>query len=248
MRALVGPAEYLSQLPPPPAPRQQGTAAPPRQYYPVVRVRMADLGMDTVVQLQEPQPPRPPRQPVQGSLVVPIPTAPLVPADLWAGYADGTVVVVRSSPYRLEYHPRGGARQPGPVIPVPSIEPDDGFKKDYVDEAKRTLDQVRRGNPMAASLTVTYEEPRTWPKRLPPFLPTQDVTVDGQDRLWCATWCASSRTDTCIDVIARDGTRDMRLRVPGDATLLGLGATSLYVGAREKDQLVVHRYALPVPR
>jgi hypothetical protein len=245
-RFFAGADRYIGQGFPPPQPRQSPGAAPQRVRYPVVRVALPSLAQDTVVQLLGMQPARAPRPNDAGGMAVPIPTGPLLPTDAWAAYADGTVVVVRSAPYRLEWFAPDGTRRAGEPIPSPAVELSNAIRKEYMDAFRKQTEAARRTNPMMQRITtITFEEPAGWPKLLPPFVATAAPVVDADDRLWIEVPCATSTKHSCVDVIGRDGVRQHRYRFPGDGRVVAVGASGVYYNQQDKGKVVLHRFALP---
>ena len=250
VRTLIGTESAVAAAPPPRiAPvGPPGAAPPPRAPYPVVRVSLKTLRTDTVAQLMPPQSPRAPQTNNQvGTWTAFIGTSPLQPVDAWTALSDGTVAVIRAATYRVEWFPLVGEHEfsePVPYMPI-AVSADD--RKVVVDSFKTLAQAALQSSPQrTAILTVTYQEPTTWPTTHPPFRGDVAPMVDRLDRIWLTTRCATDARALCYDVLDKRGARVARYRLPAQARVVGFGAGTVYTALAQKDDKdLLQRHALP---
>lgn len=232
----------------PPRVQSSATAAPPRVAYPVVRVSLQTLTYDTIVQLM---PAQAPKAPVPGSgmstLTVHVGTTPLQAVDAWTVLRDGTVAVVRASPYRVERIGPDGTRVRSETIPFTPVAVSGNDRKRIVDEYKKGTQTMLQNMPRRPSdQIVLYEEPSSWPTTHPPFRSDIAPLVDPRDRIWVATRCAKDEQALCYDVLTRDGARADRFRLPPRTRVVGFGTEAVYtVNDAKDDRHVLQRHPMP---
>jgi hypothetical protein len=232
----------------PPRVQTSATAAPPRVAYPVVRFSLQTLTYDTIVQLM---PAQAPKAPVPGSgmstLTVHVGTTPLQAVDAWTVLRDGTVAVVRASPYRVERIGPDGTRVRSEPIPFASVAVSGNDRKRIVEDYKKGTQTMLQNMPRRPSdQIVLYEEPSSWPTTHPPFRSDITPLVDPNDRIWVATRCARDEQALCYDVLTRDGVRADRFRLPPRTRVVGFGAEAVYTANDAKDDRhVLQRHPMP---
>lgn len=222
-------------------------SAPPRAPFPIVRLSLRTMRMDTVARLMGPQAPRPPMTNTQaGTWTVFVATTPLQSLDTWAAMSDGTVAVVRAASYRIEWYAPNGERSVTDSVPYTPIPVTSNDKKRVVDDYKRIGSALLAANPQrTAILAVTYAEPQQWPAVHPPFRGDIEPVVDPEDRIWLATRCAADDGSMCYDVVDRIGERVARYRVPPKTRVAGFGKGVVYTAVEQKsDKEVLHRHPL----
>jgi hypothetical protein len=248
VRALIGTDMLIgtgvsARAPAPTAP----TAPPVRTPYPVMRLSMRTLRPDTVVSLMPVQQPRNPSiLQTTGTFQIFVGTAPVQAVDAWAALSDGTVAVVRAASYRVEWFPLVGEHvftDAVPYTPIPITKED---KKRVVEAYKAVGDKALENLPQrTAILSVTYEEPSTWPPTHPPFRGDVDPLVDPQDRIWLTTRCGKDEQANCYDVIGRNGARAERYKLPPKTRVVGFGPGVVYTAfAQKSDKVQLQRHPL----
>ncbi len=247
-RALVG-TEALIGAGPSARPTQPPSpgAPPARLPYPILRMSLRRPRPDTVAQLMPAQAPRAPMTNSVGTFMVFVSSAPLQAIDAWAVMRDGTVAVARAASYRIDWYAPDGSHTQTDSIPFNAIPVSSSDRKRVVEDYKKVGEAALAVLPTRTSiLAVTYEEPSAWPTVHPPFRGDIMPQVDGKDRIWLATRCASDEQSTCYDVIARDGTRETRFKLPGRTIVIGFGANTVYtLNIQKSDKQILQRYPLP---
>jgi len=248
LRYLSGTDRFIGSGPPARVEVAQNAAsAPPRAPFPILRLSLRTMRMDTVARLMGPQAPRPPMTNSQaGTWTVFVATTPLQLLDTWAAMSDGTVAVVRAASYRIEWYAPNGERSVTDSVHYTPFPVTTNDKKRVVDEYKRIGSALLAANPQrTAILAVTYAEPPQWPASHPPFRGDIDPLVDAEDRIWLATRCVTDDGALCYDVIDRIGERVERYRVPPKTRVVGFGKGAIYTAFEQKsDKEVLQRHPL----
>lgn len=245
--SLIG-GTWLFGSGPPARPAVQTTALqPPRTLFPILRLSLQSMKIDTVAQLMSSQQPRTPQVNTSvGTFSVYVGTAPVQLLDSWTTLSDGTVAVIRAAPYRVDMYDMVGTRTQLDTIPAPAIPITNADKKRLVDEYKQVAAAALKSDPRRTSiLAVAYEEPQNWPANHPPFRGDIAPVVDRQDRIWLATRCTNDEQAMCYDVIDRLGARVKRYKLPPKTTVMAFGEQVVYTVTEQKsDKSVIERHPL----
>jgi hypothetical protein len=222
-------------------------APPARLPYPLLRLSLRRPRPDTIAQLMPAQAPRAPLTNSVGTYTIFVSSAPLQSVDAWAAYRDGTVAVVRAASYRIDWYAPDGTHTQTDSIPFTPVPVSNNDRKRVMEDYTKIGEASLAALPTRTSiLAVAYEEPTAWPTTHPPFRGDITPLVDGKDRLWLATRCATDENASCYDVIARDGTRAMRYRFPVRTLVVGFGKDAMYtVNAVKRDKQLLQRQPLP---
>jgi hypothetical protein len=187
---------------------------------------------------------------------VSISQVPLSEEDAWGAAPDGSVVVARSSAYRVEWFaPDGTVTRGEPVAfePVPIGTPE---KEEWVRSQGRSGGGIgvevsvnngamqtsfRRGGPGGGREIDQY----SWPETKPPFYGGR-IQVDPLGRAWVGRHVEAG-ADATYDVFDRRARHVATYRLPtSDRTIIGFGEGSVYVVAfDELDLNYLERYRLP---
>ncbi|HJU75022.1 MAG TPA: hypothetical protein VJ717_14860 [Gemmatimonadaceae bacterium] len=165
--------------------------------------------------------------------VTPFPTS-----TQWAVAADGRVAIVRPDPYRVDFIDPSGQRRDGATLPYERIPVTDAIKARWREEQRQpvpVMTVLRTGGGSVTMQRPRYEEPRRWPKHLPPFHAKPPyLAPDG--RVWVQR---ALRPDErpLYDVIAEGGRFVEKVRLRRRCHITAFGATSVYVVCREDDDL-----------
>lgn len=247
IRYLIGTAVALGSGPPA-RPSVPSTALqPPRTLFPILRLSLLRGSIDTVAQLMSAQQPRAPQMSTSvATFSVYVGTSPVQSLDTWTAFADGTVAVIRSTPYHIDLYNLDGTRSQLEPIPTLSIPLSSGDKKRVVDAYKQITADVLKNDPRrTAILAVAYEEPQAWPQNNPSFRGDVVPLVDDQDRIWLQTRCQSDEQAVCYDVISRAGARVERYKLPPKTTVVGFGKGTVFTALEQKsDKSQLQRHAI----
>lgn len=181
---------------------------------------------------------------------------PLSPQDAWGVADDGSVVIVRSSPYRADWVARDGTVTRGPVVPAQGVPIRQAEKDEWVAERGRSGGGIgisvqmvngqasmnfQRGGPADARETDQY----TWPERTTPIYGGR-VPVDGRGRAWVRRHREAGAPST-YDVFDRQGRRVGTVELAPGKRVVGFGRDAAYVVAFDEFDLnYLEKYRLPM--
>lgn len=195
-----------------------------------------------------------------GNRSVNIQQVPLSLEDTWGAGPDGSVVVARSSDYRVEWHrPDGTVVVGSPVGHEP--EPlGNAEKQAWIDAQGRTGGGLMigvsinngamemsfgrgRGGMGGGAQEQTIDD-YTWPEMAPPFF-GDPIQVDPMGRAWVRRFVGAGE-DTVYDVFDADGEHVAMYTLEGDRRVRGFGDGAVYVVTFDEFDLnYLERYALP---
>ena len=212
-----------------------------RSYTPVAKIKLGEMTRTTSGGANN-----------QNVSITPVP---LSPEDAWGVASDGSVVVVRSGDYHVEWiHPDGRVTRGAPVSFQP-IRIRQAEKEEYVAEQARSGGGIRvgvtvengqmsmqfsRGGETEARAIDQYP----WPEAKPPFYALR-IPVDPMGRAWVKRHVEAGEEST-YDVFGPDGDRLNSVLLPHGERVLGFGAGSLFaVAFDEFDLSFLKRYPMP---
>lgn len=86
-----------------------------------------------------------------------------------------------------------------------------------------------------------------WPEVIPPFA-SNSLVGSSDGRLLIRHEKSADHPETVYDVVDRAGVLERQLRMPANLQIVGFGATSVYVAARDEDGIQrLQRHAWPAP-
>jgi hypothetical protein len=179
---------------------------------------------------------------------------PLSPEDAWGVAWDGSVAVVRSSDYHLEWIGADGRSRVGPPVPFRSVRIGTPEKEEYVAESARNGGGVQIGVEVNnGSMSMSFGrgggggreiDQYEWPKRKPPFYSGR-LVIDPEHRAWVRRHVDAGDPST-YDVFDDEGTRVMTVTLGAGKRVIGFGARSVYVVSYDQFDLnYLERYELP---
>lgn len=184
-------------------------------------------------------------------------TVPLSGEDSWGVASDGSVVVVRSSDYHVDWFAPDGTVISGPPTPFQPVPIGTAEKEEWVRA------QSRAGGGLSVMVEINNgsvqlgfrrggggedDEPDidgyAWPDVKPPF-ETSRVSVDGMDRAWVRR-SRPAGAEAFYDVFDRSGARVATFSMPWDRRIVSFGEGTIYVVRNDDfDLSYLERYALP---
>lgn len=183
---------------------------------PIVRARLSTRETDTVAYTRI----TPPRMALQespnGRMAVARVYDPMPVADEWVVTSDGTIAIVRSSDYHVDWLAPGGRLTSSPRISFPwhRLTPDEKTK--VVDAAARAY---------ASSGTNARPFPIVAANELPDYAPPFArgmIHADEEGRIWLQTTAThANATGAVYDVIDRKGQLVDRIEVPPGRIIVG---------------------------
>ncbi len=182
---------------------------------------------------------------------------PLSAEDAWGAAPDGSVVVVRSSDYHVEWHHPDGTVTSGPATPFDAIPIGTAEKEEFLRA------QTRSGGGIGISMMVNNNEVQTtfsrggsrgggdpsiddytWPESKPAFYQGR-IPVDPLGRAWVRRHVDAGGPST-YDVFDGRGERVASFAFPHANRVVGFGEGTLYVVASDElDLNYLHRYEMP---
>ena len=156
------------------------------------------------------------------------------PADSWAVASDGSIALVRSSPYRIDWISPTGQRTIGPAIsyaPVPVTDKDKAPK-----EASETA-SIGGGPAGGRQTTVSTLSIKPEYAKVKPAFDPLDLVVAPDGRLWVGRQEAAGAKQALYDVFDRIGTRVDRVALPARSHVVGFGPSAVFVAELDDDDL-----------
>lgn len=175
-------------------------------------------------------------------------TNPLLTRDEWALLPDGTIAIVRTSDYHVDWIAPDNAKSSSPKMPFDWRRVTDEDKQRMLDSARRAY-EVRKAaappqppqRPVMDGGRVMYTSPP--PSNVPPlFLPVElsempdyyppirpgSVKADRDGNLWIIPTTSVLAGDGLVyDVINREGKLIERVRIPAGRTIVAFGKGGL---------------------
>jgi hypothetical protein len=161
------------------------------------------------------------------------------PADEWGVLPDGHVVVVRGSPYRVEWYGTDGRVTRGPSYRIPAIAFTQAEKDSIIARAKRSAGSVGMvGGPSMSATDATFQ----FADSKAAFAPN-DVIVSPHGQVWVARTSPFGSTGTTYDIFNQAGDRVDRVLLTGHARVVGFGNGVAYAMIRGANgQVSLARY------
>ena len=167
------------------------------------------------------------------------------PRDGWGVAADGSVAIVRASPYRIDWYAGSGKVSRGPVIAFEPIP--------YTAEDKAAVSNAALKNaPKAGIVDADGNEKKmssagadeSFAATKAPFDPT-NIIVSSEGQVWVPRNQRFGVKTVLYDVFDRQGQRIDRVVLPSGSRVIGFGPGSAYVVERdEKGAVTLRKYKL----
>jgi hypothetical protein len=198
--------------------------------FPLIRFDVAQQKPDTIAQLFQT---RPTIVSTQGRMTfsrTPI----FSPADSWAVAADGSIALVRSTPYRVDWISPAGQRIGGPAMSYTPIPVTDADKEPTEGSGSATIG----GGPAGGRQTTmsTADMKPEYAKVKPAFDPL-DIVIAPDGRLWVGRQEAAGAKQAVYDVFDRKGARVDRVAFPARSRVVGFGASAVYAAELDADDV-----------
>lgn len=172
--------------------------------------------------------------------------------DAWVVSPAGAVVIVRSTPYRVEIHANGRAPVVGPAYEVSTrvVSADD--KRRFVAEfafgsavSGRGADGgMGRGDTPDAAEVQRMVGTAEWAERFPPFDPSR-VLAAADGRIWVGA-AVRPGEPARYDVFDGQGRRSLRVELGPGRRVAHVGTRGVHVVAEDADGVqTIERYPLP---
>ncbi len=188
----------------------------------------------------------------QTSAQMGIPTVMFAGQDDWTVTPDGWIVVVRSSPYRVDWYGPDGEEARGAPVPYDVLEVTRADRREAVREFLLSSYQAGRGDgpqPIARSSISEREidrltESEEFADRFPPFRPGK-VFSRPDGTVWVQRFLRSS-APPIFDVFRRLQGKVAVVRLPAAREVIGVGSRHVYATIEgEIGLLSLERYQIP---
>lgn len=173
------------------------------------------------------------------------PPPPFSTVSQWAVSADGHVAIVTPEPYRVTIVSPTGVRTIGQPIPVAAIAVGKAEKEEYRFERQKPVPTITfvNGAQSSSYQKPRFTEPEEWPARMPAFLPNA-VAYAPDGMLWVKR-ATRAGAPSLYDVFDATAKRVYQLELPANTTLVGFGASAVYLARVDDDGLhYLQRHAL----
>ncbi|MEP6765408.1 MAG: hypothetical protein ABJB66_13915, partial [Gemmatimonadaceae bacterium] len=148
---------------------------------------------------------------------------PLPTTDEWVMLPDGTVAIVRSHDYHVDWVSPNKKMSSSPKLPFDWKRVSDENRVAIVDSTNRELLKQRALDGTSITFSVAVK-PADLPEYFPPISPGQ-VHADPDGNIWILpTTSLLAGKGLVYDVVNRDGVLYKRVRLPEKRLLVGLGA------------------------
>ena len=156
------------------------------------------------------------------------------PADSWAVASDGSVALVRSEPYRVDWLSPTGQRTVGPAISYSPVPVTDADKQPAEGSGTASIG----GGPVGGKQTTmsTADIKPEYAKVKPAFDPL-DLAIAPDGRLWVGRQEPAGAKQALYDVFDRKGARVDRVALPGRSRVVGFGPSAVFVAELDDDDL-----------
>ena len=157
-------------------------------------------------------------------------------------FNDGWLAVVRLNPYRVDWRDPRGSWTHGAPLPVPAIRVTDREKAFYVERFARAANApfvVSPSVPADLRAAILGAARRRWtefPDFVPPIQGMSSLPAP-EGRVVIPRTPTAAWPDPTYDVVDRDGKLVARLQLARGERIVGFGKTSVYVAARDADDL-----------
>lgn len=167
------------------------------------------------------------------------------PRDGWGIAADGSVAIVRGSPYRIDWFSPTGQLTRGPVISVEPIP--------YTADEKAAIGKANVKAAPTAGIAGTGADDKkyTFSASDELFAPTKtvfdptNIVVSSDGHVWVSRNQRFGVKTVLYDVFDRQGERIDRVEMPAGSRVIGFGAGSVYVVERaENNAVALRKYKL----
>lgn len=165
---------------------------------------------------------------------------PFAPLDAWAVGDDGTVVIARGTPYRVDRVDAAGSLQVGAPVVLPVSKVSAGDRAAHEQLGKRALGSVNLGGASLGSDLPAV----SYPEQMASFVGNAvRVTPDGM--AWVHRAESTESPDARIDVFEPGGSYRETLVLPRGAVVVGFGPQRAFVTlpVAGSDQVTLHTVA-----
>ncbi len=176
-------------------------------------------------------------------------------ADEWSLLTDGTIAIVRSHDYHIDWIDPDGTRRSSPKMPIDWRRYTDDERKLRVDSMRKVADeQIKRqianagGGALAIKIDMGIVPDSEFPSFYPP-IQQGSVLADLDNHVWILpTTSAHSANGMTYDVVDRKGEVIERVQLPKDRVLVGFGPhNTIYMTRAEGTNTYLERALLTGP-
>lgn len=180
-----------------------------------------------------------------GDLSGPVP--PYQPRDAWAVDQAGRVVIVRQSPYRVEWIlPNRPTPIIGPSIPTEAVRVGRAEQEVYLDQLMREsgFTVMRDGQGGVVRPPRPNPADLAWPQTMPTFEGPAWITPSGE--AWVRRHRPAAAAEVRYDLFDGAGRLVHQVELPAGRRLVGLGTGTVYTVREDEDGLQwLERYQFP---
>lgn len=167
------------------------------------------------------------------------------PRDGWGTAADGSVAIVRGSPYRVDWYSPTGKLTSGPVIPFEPIPYTAEEKAAITSADAKSAASVGMAGPLGEEKkTLTSTDDELFAPTKMAFDPT-NIIVSSDGRVWVPRNQRFGTKTVVYDVFDRQGERVDRVELPARNRVIGFGPSAVYAVERDdKGAASLRKYKL----
>jgi hypothetical protein len=165
---------------------------------------------------------------------------PMPVSDEWVVVSDGSIAILRSSDYHVDWVTPDGKLTSSPAVPFEWHRLTDDAKAKLIESVTHSVAVARSSVPGGApARSFPIVAASELPDYVPPFAPGS-VLADERDRIWVQTSASYANvTGAVYDVIDRQGKLVDRVEVPNDRVIVGFaGSDSVFLSSLGKARFV----------
>ena len=166
------------------------------------------------------------------------------PADGWAVASDGSVAIVRATPYRIDWIAPNGQVTPGPTVAYTAVAVTEGDRKAFESSGTASISGGRRSSDGRTTMLSGGNSKPEFASVKPAFDPNEIVvSLDG--RLWVGRHVGANSKQVVYDVFDRRGARVDRVALPARSRVIGFGPNAVFVSRLTDDDVpTLEKYPL----
>jgi hypothetical protein len=158
-------------------------------------------------------------------------------ADGWAVTNDGSIAVVRATPYRVDWISSSGTIVVGNADAYTPVPVSDADREEREKNQPRSMVSGSATSKDGRTTTMSSADFKTeYAKVKPPFDP-QQIVVGPDGRVWVGRYLPAKAKQVVYDIFDRRGTRVDRVALPVRSRVVGFGPSAVFVAELDDDDL-----------
>ena len=158
-------------------------------------------------------------------------------ADGWGVANDGSIAVVRATPYRVDWISPAGKTAAGTAVAYTPVAVSDADREEREKNQAKSIVSGSATSKEGRTTTMSSSDFKTeYAKVKPPFDP-QKIVVGPDNKVWVGRYLPANAKQVVYDVFDRRGARVDRIALPARSRIVGFGPSALFVAELDDDDL-----------